>query len=620
MSANDFPQPSLNPLLGFKGTPRQYWAAWTRLCAEQLSAELTLCYFRARSASVTEGWQAMASWPEVDASVELPTLAATVPVPLLTKAVEQGSAVGQAAAGAWTAALIFIRPEAGDREILLCAHVPQRSGAAASSVAVSTALLGQLALLPRLFERERQARQAERDATRFSQTLAALGRVLEAENFQEAALAFVNQVAELFGCEQVSLAWSSGEGLKLRSVSHSDRQTGLLNPTSVFVDLLEEAGQEALLQEREILWPPTDSKADRAVSRAHRQYAEARQPGHLATIPILAGEEGLAALVCERSALAFSQSELWALRLLCDQVARPLRELEKHHRPLPKRLATEIWHSIPPRFRPFTEAGRRFTRWLAVAVLAILLIPLPHRVESTFILKTDAMAFIGAPFDGFIETGEVSLGQTVKSGDTLFTLATREMLLERSAALADIAQYSREVEKRQAINQLAEMRVAEAQQAQAQSKLEQVEYRLAHAKVTSPITGVVVEGEPGKNLGGPVKRGDTVVKVAQVDHLWAEIAVDERDLEQVALQQDVDISLVASPHSTWDLRVTRITPAPTVKEGHNTFPVRAEALNPPPNWWRPGMSGVAKIHVGYRPLIWLATHRLLDYLALALWI
>jgi hypothetical protein len=32
------------------------------------------------------------------------------------------------------------------------------------------------------------------------------------------------------------------------------------------------------------------------------------------------------------------------------------------------------------------------------------------------------------------------------------------------------------------------------------------------------------------------------------------------------------------------------------------------------------MSGVARIHAGYRSLAWIFTHRVVDYLRLALWI
>jgi len=36
-------------------------------------------------------------------------------------------------------------------------------------------------------------------------------------------------------------------------------------------------------------------------------------------------------------------------------------------------------------------------------------------------------------------------------------------------------------------------------------------------------------------------------------------------------------------------------------------------------WWRPGMSGVAKLDAGTRTPLWIATHRTLDYLRLRWW-
>lgn len=600
----------IRDLLAFQGNPRDFWQAWVRGSAEYLGAELAVLYVRPQSVqSAQEAWSPMVSWPTLPLE-GLPPLAGSASEGLLIRAVQEGSASGPSPAGPWETALIFVLPETGDRELVLCAHVPSRTEAVTQGDLVA------LGMVPHFFEQSRQKKVAERDATRFSQSLETLGRVLEADSFSKAALAFVNEVCDVFACDQVALAWTSGEGLKISALSHSDR----LEQKSAFTALLEEAGQEALAQETEIAWPVPQGLAGRIVSRAHQAYAEARHPGYMVSLPLLAGGEHFGALVCERKDMAFSQAELWALRLFADQVVRPLAALETRHRALWRRLAADVWSSVPGRFRPLSEEGRRFARWLAVGIGLGLLLPLPYRVETPFVVKTDAMAFIGAPFDGFIDTSNVSLGQVVKENELVFTLATRELLLERSAGLADVAQYSREVEKKRAANQLAEMRVAEAQQAQAEAKLEQVEYRLAHAQVTTPIGGIVVEGEPGKNLGGPVKRGDTILKIAKIDKLFAEIAVDERDLEQIEVGQGAEVSLVASPHHSFDMKVSRITPAPSVKDGHNTFPIRAEPMDKPPSWWRPGMSGVAKISVGYRPLIWIMSHRLLDYLALALWI
>ena len=113
---------------------------------------------------------------------------------------------------------------------------------------------------------------------------------------------------------------------------------------------------------------------------------------------------------------------------------------------------------------------------------------------------------------------------------------------------------------------------------------------------------------------------EVVVKVAALNQLYVEAAVNQRDLSRVEVGQSVRLTLLADTGHTYKLRLTRVVPASTVKDGENTFPARLETTTSAPEWWRPGMSGVAKIEVGWRPLIWIATHRLVDYLRLALWI
>ena len=47
--------------------------------------------------------------------------------------------------------------------------------------------------------------------------------------------------------------------------------------------------------------------------------------------------------------------------------------------------------------------------------------------------------------------------------------------------------------------------------------------------------------------------------------------------------------------------------------------ITAELLEPPQPWWRPGMTGLARIDVGQRSIAWILTHRMLDNLRLLLW-
>lgn len=601
---------SLPPLLAlamYSGEAAGFWPQWTEQACRHLGGELAALYAHAPFAPAGEGWETLSSWPALAGGLtQVPALTATVSLPVLEAVLREGVASGPVLMGNWHAALVALPADSAGRRLLLLVHLPERAGLPAVGE------LHMLSWLPRLAEAARAARERQDQAGEYALALELLGRVLDAGRFDQAALALANALAERFACRQVSLAWTSRVGMKLRAVSHSEK----LARRSELAELLEEAAQEALSQGKEVAWPPTG----KLVTHAHRQFASATQAGYLLTLPLMRDDEPLGAVVCEREDRAFTPSEQWLLRLICDQLTLPLRELEQRQRPLWRRLGSEVAQSLPRQLRPLNSDGKRLAAGLAGAALLALLLPWPYRVEASFIIKTDDMAFVGAPFDGYLASSQASLGAAVAAGEPLFSMSTRELVLERAQALADLAQHSREIEKRRAAAQLPEMRIAEAQFEQAQARLDQVEFRLRNANVISPIAGIIVEGEPRKNLGGPVKRGDTVVKVARVDGLYAEIAVKERDLEQIAVGQDASIMLVSNPSETWDMKLRQVTPAPSVRDGHNTFPVRAEPVSPPPSWWRPGMTGVARISTGWRPLGWILTHRLVEWLRLTFWI
>jgi hypothetical protein len=65
--------------------------------------------------------------------------------------------------------------------------------------------------------------------------------------------------------------------------------------------------------------------------------------------------------------------------------------------------------------------------------------------------------------------------------------------------------------------------------------------------------------------------------------------------------------------------VERINPIAEVIENQNVFRVRAR-LSGHLDWMRPGMEGDAKISAGKKSYLWIASHRLVDWLRMKLWI
>jgi multidrug resistance efflux pump len=219
-------------------------------------------------------------------------------------------------------------------------------------------------------------------------------------------------------------------------------------------------------------------------------------------------------------------------------------------------------------------------------------------------------------------------GDPVQAGATLLTLDTADLELEEAAAVADLNRYLREGEKARAEAEnvhitrqqaLAEMKISLALADQAKARLDLARHRLSQAQLKSPFNGVLVEGDLRQRTGAPIKQGEALFKVARIDTQYVEAEVNERDVHEILNRINGEVAFVAQPKLKFPIQVVRIEPAAVAKEGQNVFTVRAAFAGPIQTWWRPGMSGVCKLDVEKRTLLWILTHRTVDFLRLWLW-
>ena len=131
---------------------------------------------------------------------------------------------------------------------------------------------------------------------------------------------------------------------------------------------------------------------------------------------------------------------------------------------------------------------------------------------------------------------------------------------------------------------------------------------------------MIVEGERKDLLGAPVKKGDKILKIAKIEGLYVTLMVAERQMRYVQPGASGEVSLLSHADHSIPVRINSVIPVAQVKgqEG-NQFMITAELLEPPQPWWRPGMTGLARIDVGQRSIAWILTHRMLDNLRLLLW-
>jgi hypothetical protein len=132
--------------------------------------------------------------------------------------------------------------------------------------------------------------------------------------------------------------------------------------------------------------------------------------------------------------------------------------------------------------------------------------------------------------------------------------------------------------------------------------------------------GVVVECERRNLLGSSVKRGDKLFRIAQVRDLYVVLQVPEHAIRDLQRDAQAELLLLRQPVQPIRLKVSSFVPMAQVKgEEGNQFVLKAQILDPVAPWWRPGMTGLAKIDAGTRNISWVLFHRTIDKLRLWFW-
>ena len=586
----------------FEGPPRDFWPLFAQTCAELVQAEATSIVVK-----VDGAWRIVAGWPNTR-DFPLPVAGPAFEA-LARRAIDDGIATGPTGQAAPALLLAGLALGEGAQASVLAVALP-RTGT--DDVIAAGNVLRLAADTPFLYQRQQLLNRTKREVENYAQALEVLAATNAQTRFLSVAMALVNELAARFHCSRASLGWTEGPYIRVVAISGTDH----FEKRMAIVQRLEAAMEEARDQDEEILWPaPQESTV---ITRDHAAYADLERVPSLLSSPIRIDGQPVGALLLERTAPPFGEADALALRVVCDQIARRLDDLHKLDRWFGARWAAgfRVWCA--------GFLGPKHT-WIKVGALAgclllafATLVPLPYRVDATFILRPDALQYVPAPFDGYLAAVAARPGDLVPKGGLLVRMATAELEVEEASAVAEEQRYESEAEKAEADRQLSDMRVALAMRAQAQAHLDLVRYRLSRAEMRAPFDGVVVEGDLRERIGAPLKTGDVLMKFSQLKDLYVEMRVPERDIDLVARSRKAEAAFASRPEDTFPVTIVRVEPMASVDPDGNAFTLRGRLDTTAP-WFRPGMSGIAKVDAGWRSLWWIATHRLVDFLRLKLW-
>jgi biotin carboxyl carrier protein len=429
--------------------------------------------------------------------------------------------------------------------------------------------------------------------------------LLKPQPLEQAASALASELAGSLGFERVSLALAERGGLRLIGLSHSAQ----FAPRQGLIQALAAAMQEALDQAVSLLYPPPPQAAPR-ILQAHAALA-AQGPGNLLSVPLLDAGAALGALCCERAAPLAAESVRAIEQLAC--VLAPLIAL--------KRRAEQPWQArAREALRSRWPARPRRLIWLAglAGALLLALLPLPYRIGAPARLEGAVQRVLAAPIEGYLHAAHVRPGDAVAAGQLLVELAQQDLLLQARKWEAELTQHENSAAAALARAERAQYALAQARAAEAAAQLELARAQLARTQLTAPIEGLVIKGDLTQSLGAPVQRGEVLLTIAPREAFRLIAEVDERDIGALAVGQRGQLALAALPGERLPFSVARLSPVATSRAGRNVFEVEA-ALAAAPAGLRPGLQGVAKIEAGSQPLGWIATHRLAQWVRMAIW-
>ncbi len=437
---------------------------------------------------------------------------------------------------------------------------------------------------------------------------------LDHEQFNIAATAVANELAERFSCHRVSLGFLRHNRLRIEAISHSSK----FDSDSSMVRAILDAMNESLDQGITVVYPIESDDAV-TVNRFHAQLAKEHQEASVCTVPLIKNGHSVGALMLERSVEnPFAEETVEQCEQISLLLGSVLETRRRDEQPLAYKIIDSLRGWIGKLFGP-----RHLALKVGVSVASTLVIWLSlagsmFRISADSVLEANICRSIVSPQQGYIAAANARAGDLVQEGDLLATLDDKELLLEHRKWQSQLTQLVKEYRKALAGADRTEVAILNAKRAQAQAQLNLVEQQLSRTTLAAPFSGLVVKGDLSQALGSPVERGEVLYEVAPTNEYRVVLKVDDRDIGLVAMAQQGQLKLSGIPEKSFNIAIDRITPVSSSDEGLNYFRVEA-VMEAHSDLMRPGMEGITKIEIGRKKLIWIWTRRLVGWFRLFAW-
>jgi multidrug efflux pump subunit AcrA (membrane-fusion protein) len=483
-----------------------------------------------------------------------------------------------------------------------------------ASISASRERLELTVSLLSLYEMRLALQRHQAANSRLQAAMEILATLNDQDRFAGAAMAFCNETAARWQCERVSLGFLKGRSVQLKAMSHTEKFSRKMK----IVQDIEATMEECLDQDVEVIFPSAPEVTH--VSRSAGILSGRHGPTAVVSLPLRKAGQPVAVLTVERPAeKPMTLNETETLRLTCDLCTTRLVNLYENDRWLGAKAASGSSKALA------AIVGPKHT-WMKVAAVVIFAAVAflvfakgDYRADAPFVLEATQRQVVPAPFDGFLKSVSVVPDDPVTAGQTILAgLDTTELRLQLAATKAERLAYQKQVTAAMRDRKTSDAQIARAEVDKVSAQIRLLEHNIRQARIVSPITGRVITGDLKRQLGAPVKTGDVLFEVAPLGSLHAELSVPEDEIAKVCRGQHGELMAASYPDKRVRFVVEWINPVAEVVDQQNVFKVRVRLLETQ-SWMRPGMEGLAKIHLGRRRYAWLWTRKLVNWVRMKIW-
>ncbi len=430
--------------------------------------------------------------------------------------------------------------------------------------------------------------------------------------FEAASMEVLQRLCLEMQCDLVQLGWMKSH--MCRVVARSN--TAWHQASSQEIALAEAAMIEAVDQGAALIWPEP-AVADFRARLALKAYASSGSIPAALVVPLQDRGRCVGALLLERQQ-PFNYDDA-AAALALGSLLGPVLKL--------RRQADEsVVQHLSRKAKSWAGwlTSARGTAWklagstLAVVMLAASIVQVTHRVSAPAVLEGQTQRVAVAPFSGFILDAGARAGDVVRAGHVLARMDDKDLQLERVRWESELELAMRKEREALAQANRPALRQFAAQAAQARAQLALVKEKLTRQQILAPFDATVVKGDLSQSLGAPVETGKVLFELAPLEAWRIIVKVDERDIGRIQPGQEGQLRLGGTLGKTHGVVGDRVQSVAEAEDGRNLFRVEARLVETTADL-RPGMEGVAKLEAGDASVLWVWTHRFVDWVRRTAW-